>query len=903
MDAEPDRRARVEERRELEYRRPFDVRTPPLVRLHLQRLTDETVWLFVTQHHAVLDGWSERSMFAELLNRYAGRHHHGPPASRFGTYVRLEQESLADDADREFWKAQLEGATYAALPSAADLSPSAGAGEAAPAAATAPGTRYSVEADVDAGVHDGLNALAARLGVPLRTVLLTAHLRVMSVLTGSAEVTTGAVYNGRVEEPDGDRVLGLFLNTLPVHTTLPGGTWSDLVRHVSELDTRIQRHRRFPMTEIARLTGMPAAVDSYFNYTHFHVDRERDTTGRGLDVLEHHASVETEAAFQVEFAVDPAAGRLTLEICYDPVRFTPERMEHAVHHYRAVLAALATDPGTDHRRTPLLGRAERDAFDRVNDTARPLPRTTLPELFRAQAARTPEALAVVSEDERLTYAELDARVETLARVLAGRGAGAESVVAVALPRSVELVVALLAVHRAGAAYLPLDLDYPRERIAFMLADAAPACLVTSSAARPPAADVPVVLVDALGEEPAGDTPSGHDPAAAAYVIYTSGSTGRPKGVVVPQAGIVNRLLWMQDAYRLTAEDRVLQKTPSSFDVSVWEFFWPLITGAALVVARPEGHRDPAYLAALIRRERVTTLHFVPSMLAVFLEEPSVAGCDSLRRVLCSGEALPERTARSARERLGVPVHNLYGPTEASVDVTAGEVRDTGKISIGLPVWNTRVHVLDAALAPVPAGVPGELYLSGVQLARGYLNRPGLTAGRFVADPSGPAGTRMYRTGDIVRRLADGSLEYVGRADRQVKIRGLRLEPGEIEAVLDRHPRVARSAVVVHEDRRGVRRLVGYAVPAAGEDAPLDTAALRASVAAELPAHMVPFQVVELPALPLTPSGKLDRRALPAPVLGAPPQNPWVHGLTAVPAAGAQPSTGRSLRQTAQGLTA
>ncbi|MEU9388291.1 amino acid adenylation domain-containing protein, partial [Streptomyces sp. NPDC048279] len=366
--------------------------------------------------------------------------------------------------------------------------------------------------------------------------------------------------------------------------------------------------------------------------------------------------------------------------------------------------------------------------------------------------------------------------------------------------------------------------------------------------------VPRLTVDADGTpaDPAhASLPTAYDPRRPAYVIYTSGSTGRPKGVAVTHSGIVNRLLWMQDTYRLGADDRVLQKTPAGFDVSVWEFFWPLITGATLVLARPEDHQDPVHLAGLIERQRITTAHFVPSMLRAYLDEPAAAGRTALRQVMCSGEALPAPLAARFHQVLpGTRLHNLYGPTEASVDVTAHEVpADPAAVPIGRPVWNTRTYVLDGALNPVPPGVSGELYLAGVQLARGYLGRPGLTAERFVADPFGEPGERMYRTGDLARWSGSGELEYLGRVDDQVKLRGFRIEPGEIEAVLAAHPGVAHATVVLRDER-----LVAYVVPAGSGT---DPAGLRAHTARSLPDHMVPAAVVTLDALPLTPNGKLD----------------------------------------------
>jgi amino acid adenylation domain-containing protein/non-ribosomal peptide synthase protein (TIGR01720 family) len=501
-----------------------------------------------------------------------------------------------------------------------------------------------------------------------------------------------------------------------------------------------------------------------------------------------------------------------------------------------------------------------------NDTGHQVPDTTLTALLAAQAARTPAATAVIFEGTEVDYAGLHARADRLAHRLAAAGAGPESIVAVAVPRSVELVVALLAVLKAGAAYLSVDPEYPADRIGFMLTDAAPLRVLTTSALAAALPDVaPLIVLDAPddGTCPVPE-PVALSPRHPAYMIYTSGSTGRPKGVVITHDAIVNLLLWMQDQYRLGADDRVLQKAPSGFDVSVREIFWPLITGATLVLASPGGHRDPAYLAELISRERVTTVHFVPSMLQAFVREPAARACTGLRRVVCGGEALPTELRARFHELLDVDLFNLYGPTEAAVHVTRWHcVPEPGATSvpIGSPVWNTRLHVLDANLAPVDVGVVGELYLSGAQLARGYHNRPGLTAERFVAGPFGAGGERMYRTGDLVRWRADGVLDYVGRADGQVKIRGLRIELGEIEAVLARHATVDETAVIVREDRPGDRRIVAYVVPAGT----VDEDALRDSLAATLPAYMLPAAFVVLSALPLTPNGKLDRRALPTPM--------------------------------------
>ncbi|HJX28874.1 MAG TPA: amino acid adenylation domain-containing protein, partial [Thermoanaerobaculia bacterium] len=474
------------------------------------------------------------------------------------------------------------------------------------------------------------------------------------------------------------------------------------------------------------------------------------------------------------------------------------------------------------------------------------------------------------------YRELDRRANRLARQLRARGCGPESRVGVLLERSCELLVALLGILKAGAAYVPLDPEHPAERLAFQDRDARLRLVLTRTdlAGRLPGAEDRFLFLEHGGPAAGNlaDAPLSVpvDPDHPAYVLYTSGSTGHPKGAVISHRAILNRLLWMQDALLLTAADRVLQKTPFSFDVSVWELFWPLMTGARLVVARPGGHRDNTYLERLITSQEITVLHFVPSMLQLFLEEPAVEECRTLRDVVCSGEVLPTELARRFATRLGhARLHNLYGPTEAAVDVTswlceAASIRnDRGSIPIGRPIANTRIHLLDPGLLPVPVGVRGELFIAGVNLARGYVERPDLTAERFLPDPAGgEPGERVYRTGDLARWRTDGAIEYLGRTDHQVKIRGFRIELGEIEAVLLTLPGVREAIVLAREDRadRGGsdRRLVAYVVGDVAADA------LRQGLRERLPEHMVPAAFVFLSALPLGPNGKVDRKALPAP---------------------------------------
>ena len=512
---------------------------------------------------------------------------------------------------------------------------------------------------------------------------------------------------------------------------------------------------------------------------------------------------------------------------------------------------------------------------------------TMHGLVEAQVGRTPDAVALEFEGEEVTYREMDRRADRLARALRRLGAGPETVVAVGAQRSPEMVIALLGILKSGAAYLPLDLELPTDRLAYMAGQAGARILV-----RGPGMDrdlgipgLPEVTMADIADGPDGPCGVAVDGRNAAYVMYTSGSTGRPKGVVVEHRGVCNRLLWGQHEYGMTPDERVLQKTPYAFDVSVWELFWPLVTGARLVIAKPGGHRDSRYVADLIRSRGITTVHFIPTMLALFAGEPGIGELRSVRRVMTSGEALPaDLQNRLLRAMPHVELHNLYGPTEASIEVSAWHCRPEWpgtSVPIGAAVADTQLHILDADLARVPDDGTGELYLAGVQLARGYLGQPGLTAERFLPDPYGEPGGRMYRSGDLACWHAPGVVDYVGRADEQLKLGGNRVELGEIQAVLGDQPGV-RAAVVVATGSAAEKQLVAYLV---GTD--LDVAVLRRRLADRLPSYMVPSLLVELDELPLTPSGKLDRKALPAPDrpdLATPyraPQNEVQKGLAAV----------------------
>ncbi|WP_407555998.1 amino acid adenylation domain-containing protein [Streptomyces sp. Pv4-95] len=839
---------------------PVSLSAPPLFRHALFRVGEER-WLWYQRiHHVVMDGFGYSLLVRRTAEVYAALVRGERPGPRsFGTLAELvsqdtDYRTSADfAADRAHWSG-----AFADRPE----TPRLAGRDALPSRTFRRRTSYLPQETTEA-VRD----LAARLRATWPDVLIAAKALYTSRATAQSDVVLGLPMMGRMGS-SALRVPGMVMNVLPLRLTVgPEATFAGLVRQVVLGIRQVRRHQRYRYEDIRRDLGLlgegRALVGPLVNIMPF--DYGVDFAGATARARNLSAGPVDDLTVNV---YDRADGR-GLRIDHDGNPALYEDTDLAAHQERFLhlLDRLATgDPHAPLAAHGIATPAELAlVVDEFNRTDRDLPPTTLIGPIEARAARTPDATALVYGETSLTYAELSARANRLARHLKTLGAGPGAVVAVSLPRSADLVIALLAVVKAGAAYLPLDPDYPAERIGYMLDDAAPVCAVTDRAGRlPQDTATPLVVLDGLDltTYPAVNPGRALTPAHPAYVIYTSGSTGRPKGVVVSHGAIDNRLRWMQDTYRLTADDRVLQKTPSSFDVSVWEFFWPLREGATLVVAEPGGHKDPLYLARLITEQAVTTCHFVPSMLQVFLAGADAAGCGTLRHVFCSGEALPRDTARAfARELPGVGLHNLYGPTEAAVDVSHHTCTPdgTGAVPIGQPVWNTRLYVLDAALRPCPPGVPGELYLAGRQLAEGYLNRPDLTATRFVADPFGPPGSRMYRTGDLARWTERGEVEYLGRTDHQVKLRGQRIEPGEIEAALAAHDAVDGACALVHTDPSGEQRLIGYVTGGA------DPAAVRAGLGRVLPEHMVPAAVIALDAFPLSPNGKLDRRALPAPV--------------------------------------
>ncbi|MFB7587036.1 amino acid adenylation domain-containing protein [Streptomyces sp. NPDC056169] len=882
-------------------RRPFDLTAGLPLRATLFTVGEDDHVLLLVLHHIVCDGWSMGALAREVAAGYTaratGRPATAPPLPvQYADYTLWQQEVLGRVEDPEsvaFGQLKHWSEVLAGLPEELALP----VDRSRPAVPSHRGD--AVPLSLGAEVHGRVVELARSSGATVFMVCQAALAALFTRLGAGSDIPLGTPVAGRTDEALDDLV-GFFVNTLVLRTDTSGDpTFRELLARVRHTDLEAFAHQDLPFERLVEELNPARSLARHPLFQVLLVKKDPTASGQAesmpglrtdvVPVGTWVAKFDLTVGIEEEYDSEGRPAGLVWTLGYASDLFEHATVEGFARRLSVLLTALAQDPDQALGAVDLLTDEERDQVrHQWNDTAVPVAATTLPRLFAEQARRTPDATAVLFEDQRIGYAALDARADHLARHLVARGARPERVVAVALPRSVELLVALYAVHKAGAAYLPIDPDYPADRVAQMLDDAAPALVLTpellaeleAAPAPAPDADSSRGLPEARPEHPA-------------YVIYTSGSTGRPKGVVVTHAAIVNRLAWMQHTYGLEPGERVLQKTPSSFDVSVWEFFWPLITGATLVVARPEGHKDPDYLADLIRRHSITTAHFVPSMLEAFLASTDIAACRSLRRVICSGEALPTVLAERLAAVSPAELHNLYGPTEAAVDVTSHHVdpadgrggtdSDAVSVPIGRPVWNTGVHVLDATLRPVPPGVTGELYLSGVQLARGYLGRPGLTSERFTAAPFGPSGSRMYRTGDLARWRRDGVVEFLGRADDQVKLRGFRIELGEITAVLSRHPGVRQAAVVVREDRPGDRRLVAYVVgephPDGAESVASEGSAestesaeceesmdsLRDHAARSLPAHMVPGQFVRLAELPLSPSGKLDRRRLPPPV--------------------------------------
>ncbi|KAK1184567.1 amino acid adenylation domain-containing protein, partial [Streptomyces sp. NBS 14/10] len=859
----------------------FDLGRELPLRVRLFVLGPDDYVLLAVVHHIAADGWSMTPFARDLTTAYQARTDGKAPGWRalpvqYADYTLWQQEVLGHEDDPDsLVNAQLDywATTLAGVPEQLELP----VDRPRPAVASYGGD--SVALHVPAPVHARLVELAHGSGASVFMTVQAALAVLLSRMGAGHDIPIGTPIAGRTDDAL-DELVGFFVNTLVLRTDTSGDpTFRELIERVRETDLAAYAHQDVPFE---RLVEVLNPQRSLAHHPLFQVMLAlQNNTHPNLDLPGLHVTGQplggTAAKFDLTVnlsehrTADGAADGLTGHLDYRTDLFHPTTIEALATRLVHVLATVTADPDTRVSQIGILGEAERhQVLTHWNDTAQPLPDDLLPELFEAQVKRTPDAVAVVFEGQEVTYADLNARANRLARYLIAQGAGPERLVAVALPRSAELVVTLLAILKAGAGYLPIDPDYPADRIHYMLQDAAPTLLVTdttTSAALPPADDLPRLMVDDEWAARYGDADvvdadrtGGLLPQHPAYVIYTSGSTGRPKGVTVQQRSVVNLVTWAASEFGPERLTHVYVSTSLNFDVSVFELFTPLITGGRVEVVR-----DLLALGGSVPSSGSSCLiSGVPSVVSTLL---SSGGNIDAGTVVLAGEAITPHVANAIRAAVpGGLLANCYGPTEATVYSTSWFTDDelTTALPIGHPVWNTQVYVLDATLQPVPVGVPGELYIAGAQLARGYLGRAGLTAERFVANPFGTvAGSRMYRTGDVVRWRADGQLEFVGRADAQVKVRGFRIEPGEVESVLAAHDAVAQTAVLVREDRPGDRRLVGYVVPTdAGVG--LDAAQVLEVARGRLPDYMVPSALVVLERLPLTPNGKLDRKALPAP---------------------------------------
>lgn len=869
-ELDPDeQQRRLEAFLEADRRRGFDFSAAPLMRLALIRL-DKTMYNVVcSYHHILLDGWSV-VLISQEVEAWSEAFREGgtlslPKPRPFRDYI-IWLQRKDWEAEKEYWRQKLDGFTTATSLSI----------DAAPGGLPNPTATFGrQETGLSAEMTAAMQAFAQQHRITVNTLFQAAWALLLNRYGGEEDVVFGITVHGRPTNLSGfESMVGLFINAIPVRVQiLPTSSVLEWLNVLQMEFADLLRYGYSSLVEIQSWTGIPRNKPM-FDY--ILVDQSNPgSISNEQDLNRYHYDLFEINGYPLTVYLDwSSRDALVLRTTYDRQRFDDSAITRLLHHLRTLLVGMIANAEQQLLQVPILTEVERhQLLSEWNGPKTDYPKgQCIHELFEAQVERSPDGVAVVFEDQHLTYQELNRRANQLAHYLRKLGVSPEVLVGISAERSLEMVVGLVGILKAGGAYVPLDPTYPKERLAFMLEDARVPVLLTQEQVFESLSDheAQVVCLDTGWGVIAGE--SGENPVHGvmddnpAYVIYTSGSTGRPKGAINTHGGIRNRLLWKQESYQLTEADRVLQKTPFSFDVSVWEFFWPLLTGACLVVARPEGHKDSAYLVKSIIEQGITTMHFVPSMLRVFVQEDGLEACSSLRRVICSGETLPFDLQERFFTRLDAELHNLYGPTEAAIDVTFWACERESKqqvVPIGRPIANTQIYLLDAHLQPVPVGVPGELHIGGVGLARGYHNRPDLTAEKFIPNPfSAEAGTRLYKTGDLACYLPDGNIRFLGRIDYQVKVHGFRIELGEIEAVLGQSSAVREVVVTAREDVPDEKRLVAYVVSSEGQEP--SASEMRRFLQEKLPGYMVPSVFVMLETLPLTPNGKVDRRALPAP---------------------------------------
>ncbi|UFZ08030.1 amino acid adenylation domain-containing protein [Bradyrhizobium ontarionense] len=867
----------------------FGLSEDALVRFHIYSVRPDFYAVLIAINHIVFDGASVPVLLDRLFSAYdallRGQQPDAPTAvANYRDFVEWEQNYLKSARSRiarDYWMRQFPGP----LP-ALELDIERRRTAAAPQASV------SSKKILSASESAQVSGFCARQNTTPAVFFLAVYQLLLKQYSQQRHIIIGMPALGRPKLSFHD-VIGYFIDMIPIQSFVDETQTFD--SHLMELGLTVVDgidHGAYPFPLLVndlKLSGKQNDFPIFQVWYAFH-NRSmlQDAVGKYSDSLKNYIElsqdVREEAGFKLELEVFEGQDSLAISLKYDPHRFAAEDIAVMLDHYTALLRALINDPTKKIDEYPCLSDTERHRLlVQWNATTRPYPGDScIHELIEAQASRTPTAIALVFEQQRLSYAALDQRANQVAHYLHRQGIKPDMLVGLFCERSLDMVIGLLGILKAGAAYVPIDPATPEQRIRYMLEDAAVTWVLSQSQLAPvlPLDGRQVLYLDTgtsttttatLADQPTtplARTLTGLEPTHLAYVIYTSGSTGLPKGVMTEHRALVNRIDWMQRQYPLAGSDAVLQKTPFTFDVSVWEFIWPLMSGARLVIARPQGHLDAHYLIELIQQQAVTIVHFVPSMFSLMLQQDGWRHCTSLRHVFCSGEALPSELPARHYALNKAPLHNLYGPTEAAIDVSCWHCPDEGTtpdtIPIGRPIQNTALYVLDENGQPVPRGVKGELHIGGVGLARGYWRNAELTAAKFIRNPfSDQAGSRLYRTGDYARWRADGVLEYVGRMDDQIKLRGFRVELGEIESHLARHPWVQACAVRVHE-RGGEQQLVAYVLLTRISSAAEYHAELRQHLRRFLPDYMVPAAFVVLERLPMTPSGKVDRKALPPP---------------------------------------
>lgn len=883
----------------------FDIEHGPLLRAQLLRFADDRHRLLMSVHHVVADSSAVGFLGLELLGVYIALASGQPPpplpAIQYGDYA-CWQRSPAEEARRshqmDYFRSRLQDA-----PPALELPTDR---------PRPPVLRHEGDAHhfhVPTALAASLRTVSRGQGATLFMAVLAAFYVLLHRYSRQTDIVVGSPVLGR-NQPELAELVGCFINTLALRTDLAGDpTFNQLLRRVRDTVRGAYANQEVPTEQLVRelrIKRDPSRMPLFQVMFNWHTGGS-DRLDAGVSALPVAGRLATGAidGFDLVLEVMERPDGLHADLLYPSALFEAASIERMGRQFEHLLVEAAADPERRISELPLVDPVElAGQLAEWNATTTARPAACLHQLFEAQATRSPAAVAVEFEGEELTYEELNRRANQAAHRLAGLGIAPEDLIGIAAERSAELVVGLLGILKAGAGYVPLDGALPAARLSAIMADTGIKALVGRAAQleRLPSAGIPTVRLDAdralLDALPRHNPDIAVKPHNVAYVIYTSGSTGRPKGIQVEHRSILNRLLWTIEAHGFSAQDRFLQKTPISFDASIWELFVPLFIGARLVLARPDGHQDPRYLARVIEEREVTVLQVVPSMLRLMLDTTAFGRLPSLRQVFAGGEALPPDLKQRFYALSGARLHNLYGPTEASIDVASSACDSTPgtPVAIGRPIANSRLYVLDPMFNPVPPGIPGELHVAGAGLARGYLRQPALTADKFLPDPfSSEFGGRIYATGDLVRHLADGSLQFLGRLDGQLKLRGFRIELGEVEQALLDLADVREAAAVAHGSG-DERRLVAYVT--AREGASLDPAALRSSLKDRLPAYMVPAAVVTLEELPRLPSGKIDRRALPAPQPAGPrrgqaePSTPteqrlaaaWAELLPAAPAA-------------------